>query len=914
MWNLSPDIDLSNDNIPATDAERQLRTADEILRRLNSQPGLVLADEVGMGKTFVALAVAASVVRATNYEQQVVVMVPPSVVDKWPREWRVFAKSSLDDPSSIRVSGAIRHGTDFLKLLDDPADRRKHIIFLTHGALNRTVSDPFVRLSLLRKAVGKRAELQNRIPAIVRDAAKLVGDKRFGDPYLVQKLLSASESRWMQLWNAHSTSKPLDDDPVPDAFVKAVNSSVLEPLREALLKLPIKHSKTFDDRLQDAKAALTAAMKDAWSTGLSRLDVSLPLLILDEAHHVKNDNTMSSLFANEALDGDVGQLKGALGGMFERMLFLTATPFQLGHHELLSVLGRFDGVRWEAPTERSLFAENQEALRLSLDTAQMSTQRFQKRWSALDPVADHQLSHITDLGTVDLDSLTPAGEAAVNSAKDAEAATRSAETLLRPWVIRHLKPNDIERRRYRAGASVLPGGSPEIGLPVDGGAALPFLLAGRADSVARLTRSSTDSTRSLFSYGIASSFEAYRRTRSTGVAAVDDSAVSETPSTDATTQVSWYLDRIEETLPDQPELLAKHPKVNATVEATVKLWSRGHKTLIFCFYRETGRALRLHVARAIEKQTVDLARTALAMQGQTDDEVHAALDRLSDRLLRSGTNGSQRVSDAVRVWSSALEPAERDRLVEVVIRFLRTDSFLVRFASPRQEMTVDDLMTALENSSLTGVTLRERVQAFAQFLARREDEDRIRILDILRTTKTGDITIEDIDPAEHSPQHQTVAPTVRLANGEVAQATRQNLMAAFNSPFFPDVLVASSVMAEGVDLHTACRHVIHHDLDWNPATLEQRTGRLDRLGSAALLEGQPVIVYEPYLAGTHDEKMYRVVKDRERWFGVVMGDTRTSGGSGDPADQLPLPAALAAQLTMDLAVSGSDNSTAGSPS
>ena len=50
-------------------------------------------------------------------------------------------------------------------------------------------------------------------------------------------------------------------------------------------------------------------------------------------------------------------------------------------------------------------------------------------------------------------------------------------------------------------------------------------------------------------------------------------------------------------------------------------------------------------------------------------------------------------------------------------------------------------------------------------------------------------------------------------------------MLAFNTPFFPEVLVASSVMAEGVDLQQDCRHVIHHDLDWNPSTLEQRTGR-----------------------------------------------------------------------------------------
>ena len=39
----------------------------------------------------------------------------------------------------------------------------------------------------------------------------------------------------------------------------------------------------------------------------------------------------------------------------ERMLFLTATPFQLGHHELCSILSRFDGIHWESqrPPQKS---------------------------------------------------------------------------------------------------------------------------------------------------------------------------------------------------------------------------------------------------------------------------------------------------------------------------------------------------------------------------------------------------------------------------------------------------------------------------------------------------------------------------------------------------------------------------------
>ena len=63
--------------------------------------------------------------------------------------------------------------------------------------------------------------------------------------------------------------------------------------------------------------------------------------------------------------------------------------------------------------------------------------------------------------------------------------------------------------------------------------------------------------------------------------------------------------------------------------------------------------------------------------------------------------------------------------------------------------------------------------------------------------------------------------------------------------------IESEVMGEGVDLQRFCRHVIHHDLAWNPATIEQRTGRIDRLGCKA--EGrQPIVVYVPYLSGTAD--------------------------------------------------------------
>jgi hypothetical protein len=132
----------------------------------------------------------------------------------------------------------------------------------------------------------------------------------------------------------------------------------------------------------------------------------------------------------------------------------------------------------------------------------------------------------------------------------------------------------------------------------------------------------------------------------------------------------------------------------------------------------------------------------------------------------------------------------------------------------------------------------------------------------------------------------------------------KRLMLTFNTPFYPEVLVASSVMAEGVDLHRHCRHVLHHDLRWNPSDLEQRTGRVDRIGAKAEQAGRPVRVDIPFVAQTQDEKMYRVVTDRERWFGVLMGEEYAvdAGTTEALAARILLPAAAAGELAFRLAV------------
>ncbi len=69
------------------------------------------------------------------------------------------------------------------------------------------------------------------------------------------------------------------------------------------------------------------------------------------------------------------------------MLFLTATPFQLGHHELCSVLERFEGIAWNVPSaprmRREIFRLRIRELRERLDAAQTSALNLDAAWGRL---------------------------------------------------------------------------------------------------------------------------------------------------------------------------------------------------------------------------------------------------------------------------------------------------------------------------------------------------------------------------------------------------------------------------------------------------------------------------------------------------------------------------------------------------
>ncbi len=81
------------------------------------------------------------------------------------------------------------------------------------------------------------------------------------------------------------------------------------------------------------------------------------------------------------------------------------------------------------------------------------------------------------------------------------------------------------------------------------------------------------------------------------------------------------------------------------------------------------------------------------------------------------------------------------------------------------------------------------------------------------------------------------------------------------------VLLCSEVGAEGVDLQF-CRIVINYDLPWNPMRVEQRIGRIDRIGQ----EAKSIVIVNFWVKGTIDGSIYHHLYEKIGIFQSTIGD------------------------------------------
>jgi superfamily II DNA or RNA helicase len=88
----------------------------------------------------------------------------------------------------------------------------------------------------------------------------------------------------------------------------------------------------------------------------------------------------------------------------------------------------------------------------------------------------------------------------------------------------------------------------------------------------------------------------------------------------------------------------------------------------------------------------------------------------------------------------------------------------------------------------------------------------------------------------------------------------------FESAGGPDILLSSEVASEGVDLQFSSL-LINYDLPWNPAKIEQRIGRIDRIGQ----EEPKILIWNFVHADTVDARIYERLLERLDIFRFALG-------------------------------------------
>jgi len=97
--------------------------------------------------------------------------------------------------------------------------------------------------------------------------------------------------------------------------------------------------------------------------------------------------------------------------------------------------------------------------------------------------------------------------------------------------------------------------------------------------------------------------------------------------------------------------------------------------------------------------------------------------------------------------------------------------------------------------------------------------------------------------------------------------TKEQIKNAFREGEEIKILVCTEAASEGLNLQT-CGVLINYDMPWNPMRVEQRIGRIDRIGQ----DHDEVWIRNYFYQDTVEARVYQALADRIGWFEDVVGE------------------------------------------
>lgn len=106
---------------------------------------------------------------------------------------------------------------------------------------------------------------------------------------------------------------------------------------------------------------------------------------------------------------------------------------------------------------------------------------------------------------------------------------------------------------------------------------------------------------------------------------------------------------------------------------------------------------------------------------------------------------------------------------------------------------------------------------------------------------------------------------VHIFHGQLDAQEKDRAVAAFRDGRGQEILISTEAGGEGRNFQF-CHNVVNYDLPWNPMKVEQRIGRLDRIGQRS-----PVRIFNFSVMGTIEERVLDVLANRIRVFEETIG-------------------------------------------
>ncbi|HEX8695676.1 MAG TPA: DEAD/DEAH box helicase [Longimicrobium sp.] len=284
-------------------------------------------------------------------------------------------------------------------------------------------------------------------------------------------------------------------------------------------------------------------------------------------------------------------------------------------------------------------------------------------------------------------------------------------------------------------------------------------------------------------------------------------------------------------------------------------------------------------------------------------ELWSILEFLNPGLLGSAADFRRRFATPIERYRDPERAAALRRLTgPFILRRLKTDRRIVQDLPEKMEMkvfcnltreqatlyqaTVDEMMEKIERSEgierrgLVLSTLMKLKQACnhpAQLLGDRSapagrSGKLARLEEVLEEVLAGGeralvfTQFAEMGELLKERLEERFAREVPFLHGGTSRVARDAMVARFQSPDGPAVLLLS-LKAGGTGLNlTAANHVVHFDRWWNPAVEDQATDRAFRIGQRRNVQVRKLVC-----AGTLEERIDEMIEEKKRLAASVLG-------------------------------------------